>query len=77
MEARDKRMRLAATLLIGAALFAAPAYAVPLAGQPDASSNANIEQVAVKCGPHAHYVRAHRDKDGHHVLGRCVRDAHH
>jgi hypothetical protein len=74
-------MRVAATLFIGAALFAGaasmPAYAIPLAGQPNVAVNQNIEQVAVKCGPHAHYVRGHRGKDGHHVLGRCVRDRRH
>jgi hypothetical protein len=71
-------MRLVKTLLIGTALFAGtaalPAYAVPVAGQPGIPANQAVIDVAVHCGPHAHYVRAHRDKNGHRVLGRCVRD---
>ena len=74
-------MRMVKTLLMGAALYAgaaaAPAFAVPLAGAPGVPGNPGIVDVAVHCGPHAHYVRAHRDKNGHHVLGRCVRDKRH
>jgi len=34
-------------------------------------------QAAVNCGPHAHYVRGHRDTHGHYIKGRCIRDAVH
>lgn len=73
-------MRPVTAMFIGAALFAGvaalPAYAVPLANQPAAFHNKNVEQVAVHCGPHAHYVRGHRNKAGHYIRGRCVRDRH-
>jgi len=52
------------------------AYAVTPAAEGLANSarSTAIEQVAVHCGPHAHYIRGHRDHDGHYVKGRCVRD---
>ena len=54
------------------------AYAVTPAADGLANSprSTAIEQVAVNCGPHAHYVRGHRDHDGHYVKGRCVRERH-
>jgi hypothetical protein len=73
-------MRLVTTMFIGATLLAGistfPAYAVPLADQPNATTNQGIVQVAVHCGPHAHYVRGHRNRAGHYVRGRCVRNHH-
>lgn len=33
-----------------------------------------VEQIAVHCGPHAHYVPRHRNKAGHYVKGHCVRN---
>ena len=37
----------------------------------------NIIEVAVHCGPHAHYIKGHRStKDHHFIKGRCVRDHH-
>jgi hypothetical protein len=74
-------MQMVKTLLIGAAFYAGaasmPAFAVPLAATPSVPDNPGIVDVAVHCGPHAHYVRAHRGKDGHRVLGHCVRDKRH
>jgi hypothetical protein len=74
-------MRMVKTLLVGAVFYAGaaamPAFAVPLAVAPDVPGNPGIVDVAVHCGPHAHYVHAHRDRNGHHVLGRCVRYRHH
>jgi hypothetical protein len=71
-------MRLVTTMYVGAPLFAGvaafPAFAVPLFDHPNAISNGNVEQVAARCGPHAHYVRGHRNRAGHYVRGRCVRN---
>jgi hypothetical protein len=73
-------MRSITSMLVGAALCAGvaafPAHAVPLTGQSDSVHNQGIEQVAVRCGPDAHYIRGHRDKAGHYVRGRCVRNRH-
>lgn len=73
-------MRVMTTTFIGAALLASvaifPAYAMPLMDQHGGMQNQNVEQVAVHCGPHAHYIRGHRDKHRHYVKGRCVRDRH-
>jgi hypothetical protein len=69
-------MFIGATLFAGVAAF--PAYALPLTDQSGGTSPIQgVEQVAVHCGPHAHYVRGHRDKAGHYVRGRCVLDRHH
>ena len=74
-------MRFTLLLLTGLAL-AGPVsvQAATLRPAPmDASSNPNIVDVAVNCGPHAHYIRGHRSsKPPHHYIkGRCVRDHHH
>jgi hypothetical protein len=70
-------MRLLPTLLV-AAFLAVPftAEAAPAAmSKPDIAASSNIEQVAgPRCGPRAHYVRGHRDRHGHYIKGRCVRD---
>jgi hypothetical protein len=73
-------MRFALVLLAGiavagpASVQAATLHPAPL----DAASNPNVVDVAVHCGPHAHYVKGHRStKDHHYVKGRCVRDHHH
>jgi hypothetical protein len=71
-------MRPITMMFVGTAPFAGvaafPAYAVPLTGQSGAIHNQIAEQVSVRCGPHAHYVRGHRNKAGHYVRGHCVRD---
>ena len=51
--------------------------AVPVGGTMNAERNPNVIAAAVKCGPHAHYIRGHRNKAGQWVLGRCVRDRRH
>jgi hypothetical protein len=73
-------MRLLSLLLVGASLVlplsvqAAPG-AMPT---PDMNSSSDIVQVAgPRCGPHAHYVRGHRNHEGHYIKGRCVRDRRH
>ena len=67
-------MRLTASVLaIVFALAPMPGWAFPNAGSLPAGG-ANIIDAAVKCGPHAHYVRGHRDKNHHYVKGRCIRD---
>lgn len=69
-------MRVSVSLLAGfmflapVAALASPVGLDALAGQ-DTSA---ITEVAVNCGPHAHYVRGHRDKNHHYVKGRCVRN---
>jgi hypothetical protein len=71
-------MRFALILLAGlavagpASVQAATLHPAPL----DTGSNPNVLDVAVHCGPHAHYVKGHRDHNHHYVKGRCVRDHH-
>lgn len=64
----------ALALSLPVAASAAAPVAGGLAAAPQSTA---IEQVAVHCGPHAHYIRGHRDHDGHYVKGRCVREHHH
>lgn len=74
-------MRFAALLLIGfcvTAPLSLSAQATTL--RPlgvETSRSTSIEEAAVRCGPHAHYVRGHRLKNGQYVRGRCVRDKRH
>jgi len=74
-------MRPFTTMLVGAALLAGvaalPAHAVPLADQSAPIHNQGVAQVAVHCGPNAHYIRGHRNKAGHFVRGHYVRDHRH
>jgi hypothetical protein len=58
--------------VIGA--FADFAAAAPVLGRPDATVSSNVVEAAVRCGPRAHYVPAHRDRHGRRILGRCVRN---
>ena len=53
--------------------LAAQAYVAPATGA-NAGASANIIDVAVHCGPHAHYVRGHRDAHGQYIKGICIRD---
>jgi len=57
-------------LLAPMAAQASPVGLDALAGR-DASA---ITEVAVNCGPHAHYIKGHRDKNHHYVKGRCLTD---
>ena len=71
-------MRFALVLLAGIAV-AGPASvqaATLHPGSLDAAPNPNLVEVAVHCGPHAHYVKGHRNKEHRYVKGRCVRDHH-
>lgn len=71
-------MRIAALIFVGLCVTAS----LPLAAQAatlrqpgiETGRSTSIEEVAVRCGPHAHYLRGHRLKNGHYVRGRCVRD---
>ncbi len=73
-------MRIAAVLC--AALFAAWLPLAAHAATPAAAGvtgnlqSPAVEQIAVHCGSHAHYVKGHRNKAGHYVKGRCVRNRH-
>jgi hypothetical protein len=58
--------------IIGA--FADVSVAAPALAPPDSAVSANIVEAAVRCGPRAHYVPAHRDRHGRRILGRCVRN---
>jgi hypothetical protein len=75
------RKTLRLTALTFAALFAlAPVsgQALPTPGGLPLPSNGNVIEAAVKCGPHAHYVRGHRDQKSHEwIKGRCIRDPRH
>jgi hypothetical protein len=54
--------------------FADVSIAAPAPARPDSAVSANIIEAAVRCGPRAHYVPAHRDRNGRRILGRCVRN---
>jgi hypothetical protein len=69
-------LRVSVSLLAGF-LFLAPvaALASPVGLEaPAAQGSPVITEVAVNCGPHAHYVRGHRDKNHRYIKGRCVRN---
>jgi hypothetical protein len=59
-------------------VMASAANSAPLAPpQPTIGQSDNIVYVAVRCGPHAHYLRGHRVKrDGRTIFikGGCVRN---
>jgi hypothetical protein len=57
----------------GVAPLSAQAAVSAAAGMTGDTSPAIVD-VAVNCGPHAHYIRGHRDSHGHYVKGICVRD---
>jgi hypothetical protein len=60
--------------LLVAGPFAMPAQAaMPVLGAP-AVVSPNLVEVAVNCGPRAHYIRGHRAKGGEWIKGRCIRD---
>jgi hypothetical protein len=73
-------MRFAALLLIAACAAAplapSPARAVPLSAPALATAPDGpvIEIAGPRCGPHAHYVRGHRARNGQWIKGRCVRN---
>ncbi len=59
--------------------LAAPmgAYAMaPAADGRAASPQSRMIEPVVHCGSHAHYVHGHRNREGHYVKGRCVRNHH-
>jgi hypothetical protein len=63
---------------IGLAMSPLSAQAYVAAGNGlNTEASSSIVDVAVNCGPHAHYIRGHRDGHGHYVKGVCVRDRHH
>lgn len=71
-------MRVSVSLLAGIMLLAPVAAQATPAGLDAlaAQGSSPIIEVAVKCGPHAHYIKGHRDKHGHYIKGRCVKDRH-
>ena len=74
-------MRFALLALIGSiglamAPLSAQAYVAAGNGLNTEASSAIVD-VAVHCGPHAHYIKGHRDAHGHYVKGVCVRDHRH
>ena len=78
---KESDLRFALLALIGsiglaAAPLSAQAYVAAGNGLNTETSSAIVD-VAVHCGPHAHYIRGHRDAHGHYVKGVCVRDRRH
>jgi hypothetical protein len=65
---------LAVALLIGAPFVVAPAEAAMPRLSLGPVATPNIVEVAVHCGPHAHYIRGHRAKTHEWIKGRCIRD---
>ena len=57
-----------------AAMAATPAAAMAPAPLAVTADNPAVIDAAVRCGPRAHYVKGHRDRHGHYIKGRCVRD---
>lgn len=70
-------MRLTASVVAILLATASSGWAFPNAGSLPAGDHGNFIEAAVKCGPHAHYVRGHRDKNHQYVKGRCIRDRRH
>jgi hypothetical protein len=74
-------MRRVALILLGTVAIAAlplPSQAVtPAPGHEAAAPSPNIVEVDRRCGAGRHYVRTHRNKQGHLIKGHCVRDHHH
>ena len=75
----EAALRVSVSLLAGFMLLApVAAVASPVGlGTPAARDSSPIIEAAVKCGPHAHNNKGHRDNHGHYNKGRCVRDRHH
>jgi hypothetical protein len=70
-------LRIATLLLIGAAAVASAGASPARAITPDhvqAAPSPNIVTVDRRCGEHRHYIRMHRDREGHLIRGHCVRD---
>lgn len=67
---------LIATALAGAIVgaFASLSFAAPLPARLGSHSSANIVAADSRCGPHHHYMRGFRDRFGHWIPGRCLRD---
>lgn len=53
------------------------AVAAPAMPAPTRGGSSPIIAAAVHCGPHARYIRGHRDSHGHYIRGRCVSTRHH
>ena len=70
-----RTVHLALISAIGLAMAPLSAQAaVSAAAGMTGGTSPSIVDVAVNCGPHAHYIRGHRDSHGHYVKGVCVRD---
>ena len=73
-------MRLAALAFVsclGVASLPLLAQASPTGlGNVAGGSSPAITEVAVHCGPNAHYIHGHKGKHGY-VKGHCIRDHHH
>lgn len=74
-------IRICTFLSVGAIALAASfvsSEAAPMMAGPELSgaTASPLVEVAVRCGPHAHYVGRHRNHAGHWVRGRCVADHH-
>jgi hypothetical protein len=75
-------MRMVKLLAMGGIVLAVSTVSSYAASMNTMSEMANgsapaIEEVAGHaCGPHAHYVRAHRARNGHFIKAHCVRDHH-
>jgi hypothetical protein len=71
-------LRLTASIFVGLLAFAPfPSEALPSVAGAPSQGDSNVIDVAVNCGPHAHYIRGHRDAHHQYVKGRCVRDHRH
>lgn len=54
----------------------APSHAVVAPSQPELGTSM-VQEVAGRCGEGRHWVKAHRNRDGQRVRGRCVADRRH
>jgi hypothetical protein len=68
-------VRLAAAIMVGLmALAPINGQAFPTGSIMKAEPNPNVIESGTRCGPHAHYVRGHRNRAGHYVRGHCLRN---
>jgi len=71
------RKSFAAVLIAFTALLSAPVGAAPsMTDVARAEPSSNIVEAGGRCGPHQHWVRAHRNRHGKRIAGHCARNRH-
>jgi hypothetical protein len=74
---RRNALRFATAIIVGLMAFVPiTSQAFPIGSNMKAENNPNVFEAGPRCGPHAHYVRGHRNRAGYYVRGHCVRNYH-